>query len=631
MNRFVTLVLLLTPVSLSAQITWISFCSDKNFCFNQGSCTEGNVFLVEKAVTACGSSPIVNYSYKIDLFNDGSTDINSTQDTVNGPFPIGTHEISWKATDNCANIANCTYLFTIKDCLGPGIICISGLTQNVTPGCTVDFGASDFIVNFGDNCTPADELVFGVNKIGAGSGFPTDTTLSFDGCKFGPTQVEVWVKDENDLVNKCFSSVTIQDNDGVCGCTAEIGLQGCARTADSIKLNKFTIRADLTSASLDLFLQKNKTDSCYHESFAGLTTGEDYHVVVRARRTDDPLNNVSTFDLLQTSKHILNIQPFQSVYQRLAADVNASNSVTTFDVVETRKLILGLYDTFPKVPAWRFVRPIADPTNLLSAVKDTYQIALHNLIADTTLTGLDFIGVKMGDTNLSASFTNNNVDDRAPLLLDVEERLLSVGETISIPVRLSEAATLDGWQLALSVDPALARIENVEGLPEENMALSNHEVRALWYDATGKRFAPKETLFYLKIKTIQPASLSEILSLASQKLVSEAYIRVGTGPEQRHAFVLGFGTQQENGAAFFPPRPNPFGDETTFGLLLRQPGTISLEVFDVSGKMVYSQPTESGAGYQSLVLQAVDLPGTGVFFYRVRVSGEVFGGRLVRG
>ncbi|HRI60100.1 MAG TPA: T9SS type A sorting domain-containing protein, partial [Saprospiraceae bacterium] len=158
-----------------------------------------------------------------------------------------------------------------------------------------------------------------------------------------------------------------------------------------------------------------------------------------------------------------------------------------------------------------------------------------------------------------------------------------------------------------------------------------NEIRALWFDAAGKRFTPTEALFNLKIRTIQPASLSEMLSLVSQKLVSEAYIRTETGPEQRHAFTLGFGTQQENGAAFFPPRPNPFGDETTFGLLLRQPGTISLEVFDVSGKVVLEQKTEATSGYQSLVLRAADLPGNGVFFYRVRVSGEVFGGRLVRG
>ena len=631
MNRFVTLFLLLSPMGLSAQISWITLCSDVEFCLNQGSCTQGNVFLTEKAVTNCPGSSIINYSYKIDLNNDGSTDITSPQDTVNEPFPAGTHKISWRATDNCASVANCTYLFTIKDCLPPTLVCISGLTQNTTPGCVVVFEASSFIVNSADNCTPASELVIGIKKEGTGTGFPTDTTLSFDGCDFGPNKIEVWVKDENNLINKCFSNVTIEDNDGICGCAVDIGLQGCAHTADSVKLNKYTIKAELSGPPFALALQKNYTDSCFSETFADQTRGLDYKVVARATRNDDPLNGVSTFDLLQTSKHILNLQPFQNAYQRLASDVNASNSVTTFDVVETRKLILGIYDTFPNVQSWRFVRPVADPTNLLSAVKDTYQIILNNLTADTTLKSLHFVGIKMGDTNISASFTNNDTDDRAPLLLDIEDRFLAAGATAVVPVRLSDAATLDGWQLALAADPALARIEGVEGLPDENFSMAGNEVRALWFDPTGKRFSRDEVLFSLKIKTTQPCSLSEALSLTSKKLVPEAYVMPASGPEQRHLFVLGFDTQQENGAAFFPPRPNPFNIETTFGFLLRQPGALALEVFDVSGKMVFSQNTELGAGHQSLVLRAADLPGGGVFFYRIQVQGEVFGGRLVRG
>lgn len=631
MSRFVTLVFLLTHFSLSAQLEWITGCTDKSFCLNQGSCTQGNVFMTEKAVTGCINGPIINYSYKIDLYNDGSTDITSPLDTVTGPFAVGTHKVSWKASDNCANVINCTYLFTIKDCQPPSLICINSLTQNVTPGCTVTFDASSFVLNYSDNCTPDNQLVLGMRKSGDGMGFPLQTSLTFDGCDFGPHSVEVWIKDANNLINKCFSSAEVQDNDDICGCAANIGLQGCARSSGDKKLNNYTLRAELSAPPPATVLQKNIPDSCFNETFSDLAVHTDYQVVVRARRNDGPLTGVSTFDLLQTSKHILNIEPFQNAYQRLAADVNASSTVTTFDIVETRKLILGLYDTFPKVPSWRFVRPIADPTNLLSAVKDTYQIVLHNLTADTTLTGLDFVGIKMGDTNQSASFANDGADDRAPLLLQVEERALEAGETVSIPIRLAEAAHLSGWQLALSIDPVLAHIEGLEGLPEEDFAMYGNEIRALWFDAEGKQYARNEVLFCLKIKALQPTSPARALSLSPQKLSPEAYVSMGSGTEQRHSLVLGFGTNPENSATFFPPRPNPFGAETTFGVLLSSPGEVILEVFDASGKKVLEQKTEAGAGYQSLVLRATDLPAGGVFFYRLRADGEVFGGRLLRG
>ena len=634
MNRFITFILFLTQLNLSAQFTWITDCSDKTFCFNQGTCDEGHVSIAEKAVTACLNGPIINYSYRIDLFNDGSTDITSSVDTVSANFPAGTHKISWKATDNCGDVINCTYLFTIEDCQPPNLICLNSITQNVTPGCIAVSNPQDYIVNTSDNCIPNDELIFGIRIEGDGLGFPSDTSLTFDGCDYGPHAIEIWVKDNNDLTNKCFSSVTIQDNDDICGCSAALTLQGCARASvDSVMLGDYTMQAELNTVppSTPQYIQEDVLDSCYTATFTGLTLNTDYQAVVRASRTDNPLNGVSTFDLLQTSKHILNIEPFKNAYQRIAADVNASNSVTTFDIVETRRLILGLYDTFPKVPSWRFVQPIADPSNVLSAVKDTYQITLTNLTADTSISGLDFVGVKMGDTNQSASFTNNNVDDRAPLLLRADDHFFSPGETATIPVRLAEAATLRGWQIAFSIDPDLARIEGLEGLPAEDFYQSNNEIRALWFDAAGKKYERNEVLVYLKIKALQSVSLSRALSLATHEFSSEAYTPDENGAEARHSLVLGFGNSQQKGATFFPPCPNPFGNIATFGFLMDQPGEVRLEMYDLSGKMVFEQKTAFDTGYQSIVVQAADLPADGVFLYRVRVKGEVFSGRLVRG
>lgn len=630
MNRFATLLFFLCSAHLSAQLMWITPCTDKNFCYNQGSCAEGKVFLVEKAVTNCPNSAIVNYSYRIDLNNDGSTDIVSPEDTVNMNFPTGTHKITWKATDNCAGVANCTYLFTIKDCLPPGVICIGNLTQNVIPGCIVTFDVDDLAVNFQDNCTPDEDLVFGLKKAGDGTGFPAGTSVTFDGCDFGPHQLEVWVKDENNLVGKCFSSVEIQDNDDVCGCASIISLGGCVRSPDSTKLEKFTLRADLDGAPGALFIQKNIPDSCFSEAFPPLISGQQYDITVRARRSDNALEGVSTFDLLQTSKHILNVQPFQNAYQRLAADVNASNSVTTFDVVETRKLILGIYDTFPKVQSWRFVRPIADPTNLLSAVKDTYRITITNLTANVAFNGLNFVGIKMGDTNLSASFTGNDAGDRAPLLIGTEDRALQAGESVSVPVRLSGAALLDGWQMALAFDPALARLEAVEGLSDDNFFIADNELRALWFDPAGKHFVRNEILFRVKIRALQAGRLAEMLQLSATRLKSEAYVLHDDGTEQRHRLVLGFGAYRHDAAAFFPPSPNPFDAETRLGVLLRAAGPIDLDIYDVSGKKILGRRVEAAADYHTLPIQASELPGAGVYFYRVRAGGEIFSGKILQ-
>ncbi|MEZ4917493.1 MAG: hypothetical protein R2792_00180 [Saprospiraceae bacterium] len=64
-------------------------------------------------------------------------------------------------------------------------------------------------------------------------------------------------------------------------------------------------------------------------------------------KNDDPLNGVSTYDLVLISKSILGLEPLSQPWQQTAADINNSGSVTTFDIVEGRKLILGIYSEFP--------------------------------------------------------------------------------------------------------------------------------------------------------------------------------------------------------------------------------------------------------------------------------------------
>jgi hypothetical protein len=65
-------------------------------------------------------------------------------------------------------------------------------------------------------------------------------------------------------------------------------------------------------------------------------------------KDDNPLNGVTTYDLVLISKHILGIEPLGSPYKMIAADANKSNSITTFDIVEIRKLILGIYTELPE-------------------------------------------------------------------------------------------------------------------------------------------------------------------------------------------------------------------------------------------------------------------------------------------
>ena len=111
------------------------------------------------------------------------------------------------------------------------------------------------------------------------------------------------------------------------------------------------------------------------------------------------LNGVSTFDLVLTSKHILNIETYDSFYSILAMDTNGNQAVSVFDILITRQILLGMINNFP-VSSWKFLEAMPDPTEF-STPPPVNTLTVE--VEDGTTKTLDIIGVKTGDVNDSAS------------------------------------------------------------------------------------------------------------------------------------------------------------------------------------------------------------------------------------
>ena len=641
MLRLIPFLLLFLAIDAPAQsISWVTDCANKTFCLNPGSCSAGDVLIIEQAVTTCASSSIVNYSYKIDLNNNGSIDIQSSEDTLKMSLPIGTHRVSWRASDNCGNLnSNCGYLVTIKDCAPPNLLCINGLTQNLElPDCSATFDAESFIISVSDNCTPKKDIKIGVRETGTGTGFPTDTSITFSNCEQGLHVLEIWVKDGNNLLNQCNSYVLVQENTGICECNidADLTLHGCNQTVAGAKLSNYTVRADLTGASPvgDIFIQKTYPDSCFDVVFPALPYNGSYSGVLRARRYGDPLEGVSTLDLVLINKHILAQQPLQNFYQVFAADVNQSQTISTSDIVEIRKLILGLYDTLPNAPSWRLIRPIANPANLVNyaAVRDTYQFSVPNLSGDMTLNGFNFVGVKMGDANSNAALTGP-ADDRSgavlPLRLD-GDRFAEAGATEWMAVWPEENIELDGWQMALQFDDAQLEIIDIRGIPAHCVAVYPGEIRLSWVGGQPGGFGPEAPLFWLLVKAKTAMRLSDAGWRLAPVLAPEVY--PGKGDTRRRPMALAGAAQPADAqAVFFPPQPNPTSGAAVFPLRLPAEAAVELELFDSQGRRVYHAVQVLGAGEGQLPLPAEALPGAGLWWYRIRAGAVEQSGRLLRG
>jgi len=641
MVRFLSILALFFAQNLAAQsITWTSSCADRVLCLNPNQCNVGTGLFTETAVTTCQINPFLSYSYKLDLDNNGSIDQQAAEDTLAITLPKGTHRLQWRVHDNCGKVASCTYTVTVKDCQPPNLVCINGLTQPLAlPDCAVTFNASQFILSLSDNCTPTNQIQIGIREENSGSGFPTASSVTFDHCRAGLHSLELWTKDGNGLTNICNTYVIVQQTGDNCRCITDGDLQisGCVRSLSGQKMSDFRLHGQVEPIGGTQPLKKISvltSDSCFNLLAAPkLPVNQGYRVRLLGEKNNAPLNGVSTYDLVLISKHILGLEPLPTLYHALAADANRSNSITTFDIVEIRKLILGIYDTLPAAKSWRFVRPVPNPATytLLEVAQDTFKTEIPSLQDDLTLPNLDFVAIKTGDVNNSAypgfSAAPEDRDDLLPLALLADDLVLEPGTELTLPIRLADAVQLSGWQIALAADPALLRIEGVEGLSDNSYFITpDGHFRALWHDASAHDFPQGHTLFSLKIKVLQKTALSHSLALLPVGLRSEAYDHSGAA----HPLALHFlGEKATDAAEFFAPSPNPTSGETTFGARLPAVGTVRLELWDAAGRPVHRANWAAPAGLWQWTLPASALPQSGVYGWRVAVGENVWSGKLV--
>lgn len=125
---------------------------------------------------------------------------------------------------------------------------------------------------------------------------------------------------------------------------------------------------------------------------------------VKLTNNQDPLNGVSTLDLVLTQRYILGIDVLDSSCKVFGADVNNDNRVSAIDLVESRKLILGINPTFSQSDSWRFYnKNLIDGTNPqggLGPIIDNTDLKFNK--SEFPLQTLEVIAVKAGDVNGSA-------------------------------------------------------------------------------------------------------------------------------------------------------------------------------------------------------------------------------------
>jgi hypothetical protein len=538
-----------------------------------------------------------------------------------GPFPNippGTYNVTYTASDKCNNSATCSTTVTVVDRKKPTPYCKNGLVVElmVIPDPMVTIWASDFNAGSYDNCPGTLKFSFSSNT--------SETSRTYNCSHVGQQQtVQIWVTDAAGNQDYCETFVWIQAN-----------MQQCPDTLTAAKIGGSISNEEnkpVENVTVNLSGQSNgsvMTTNAGMYNFGNIPFGND--VTVSPVKDDDPLNGVTTFDLVIISKHILGVQSLNSPYKIIAADANKSKSVTTADLVELRKLILQINTAFSNNTSWRFIKKgyvFPDPANPWS--EPIPEVVSINDIP-TIVLDADFVAVKTGDVNGSAhaSLAGESVDDRnttGTYVLFAEEKIVEKGEifTVTFDAPKQEVA---GYQFTLNFDPGmLDLVELIPGVAkEENFGLTLLEKGAVTASWNGNANLGT-SLFSLTFQAKSNGKLSDLLNINSRFTKAEAYDLNG-GLLGVH---LAFNGTAGTGFALFQNTPNPFKGQTAIGFNLPEAGRAKLIVTDVSGKVVFTTEGDFFAGYNEVTLTRKNLPSFGVLYYTLETATETATKKMV--
>jgi hypothetical protein len=284
--------------------------------------------------------------------------------------------------------------------------------------CRITIEDTEFLDHLDDNCTLNIELELRVQRQNNGvfdmvsnpGNLAHNVTFTiYDYDYYTPqghdAPVRIWVGDDSGNWDYCLTFVTIQNNMvGPC----EIGLvpvNGVISTEENETVENVTVTSINTSTNqtFEEITGNNGSFTLFAEA------GIDY--IITPYRNNDPLNGVSTWDLVLITKHILGTQPLGSPYKLIAADINNNGVITANDLVELRKVILHINDNYPDNTAWRFIDANFIFPDAANPWLTDFPEMINFINQGAGGADIDFIGVHTGDVNGSADAINLSGND----------------------------------------------------------------------------------------------------------------------------------------------------------------------------------------------------------------------------
>ncbi|HRO08393.1 MAG TPA: SdrD B-like domain-containing protein [Saprospiraceae bacterium] len=565
---------------------------------------EGNVL---HTVTGCNLTFYVNGT----VVNDFN---------LNGDYTDGEHDFELVAVSNCDTTLRDSFRFVlIVVGVEEHLVCVKTYPE-LDGSLTVDDFVADH-VRITQGCPATAKIIASFSNVDI-----TDTVRTYTcaDLPFSPIGINIyfWYEGASAPYTLCNSLVGLT-NIYAPFCPDSITL----RVDGDIKTAYGEVVPGVEVQLLGSGLPNVKSGSSGHYEFPPMQGGGTYDVI--PERNTDPLDGVSTLDLVYMQRHILDLEPLDSPYKVIAADVNNDERITAQDISQLRKLILGVYDHFPNNTSWRMV----DRNYVFPEIKDPFLEILpenyHIPVLGSNM-NINWVGIKTGDVNDSyqANGMNYGTEKRSVgLYMNFPDQTLNKGKNI-IPVYADKDIEMAGFQLALSVMGAreVYVIPAKLSIYADNFSYSDNVLKISWNKAEIERVSSGDILFY-----IHAEMENEMNTANAIYLLSDNNIRPEFYGKSLKADKLGLRVIRDNSSTFeiHGNVPNPWNNETQINFYLPKSGEVNVRITDVTGKVVYMHNENFKQGENTLRISSEDIGVTGMLLYELKFGGQVKTGKML--
>lgn len=530
---------------------------------------------------------------------------------LSGTYPVGTTNVVLTALEACGNVtATFNVTIIVIDNSSTDVRCnktFPRIRDNNPPSVTDNVSSH---VKIKVACT--DDVVIKASYSNTDINDTLRTYFCDDVMLDIPIKIYFWF--DGVVMDSCNTIATPLDPDGFCS-------NGLVTVAGNVKNEAGQFIPNVFVNMSGSGMTPLKSDQTGKYKFPYMDPGGEYDLI--PTRNDNPLEGVSTLDLIYIQRHILKTEELNSPYKIIAADVNKDGKITAADMVQLRKVLLGIHDKFPSNTSWRMI----DNGYVFPDAKDPFINPLpekYHIEALTSSMRIDWIGVKTGDVNNSyvTNVLSPNVGKRsAELSLLISDKAIVKGDNI-IAVHASADAEVHGFQMTLqtgkvssvSLNPAMLKIEDY------HYHYTGGVLTISWHSTSGVVLKSGDHLFDIHITSEQADKTSNMIALANNHLIPEYY----TSSNETRTLGLKFSNVAgDNDFEVLGNTPNPWNNQTNINFRVPFAGEVMLKVRDVTGRIIYTAKEFFNKGDHSIMLTKEQLGASGILFYELTFGSEV--------